>query len=407
MPESLEAKTNPPRSEPSPATTRFAPPPRSAPTRRERLRAAAVNAGIVVATLVLACFGLEVVSRLISDPIDFMTPALIRDERLGYRIAPNSGGHDAWGFRNRTVPAHADIVAIGDSTTYGVAAPSTQSWPAWLASLSQRSVYNLGISGYGPVEYAKLAADEAPQLTPKVVVVGLYLGNDLRDAFISATGGMDPGIEQAFQPVAPILQVRRWLSHHSVLYGMAKAAFPTLVKFLRARVDDQRFADGVVEVDLWGEQIALTPKYLTRTMNTADDRIARGLARTRAEVRSIIEGSSAHGFKCYFLMIPTKESVVEPMIAASMNSADRQILQEITQLEDRIARSVEDMISELNVTAIDPLNAMRVAAREQAIYSPTDNHPNSAGYQAIAESVWKAIRRDFEADKMESGSQGG
>ena len=44
---------------------------------------------------------------------------LIKDEILGLKIDPYSGGHDAWGFRNLFVPKQVDVVVIGDSFTYG------------------------------------------------------------------------------------------------------------------------------------------------------------------------------------------------------------------------------------------------------------------------------------------------
>src|SRR3954462_2215482 len=40
----------------------------------------------------------------------------------------------------------------------------------------------MGVGGYGPVQYLVLT-DQALQLSPKTIVVGLYLGNDLYDAY--------------------------------------------------------------------------------------------------------------------------------------------------------------------------------------------------------------------------------
>src|SRR5262245_22749702 len=44
----------------------------------------------------------------------------VSDSNLGHRLQPYTMGHDANGFRNSSVPAQADIVAIGDSVTWGV-----------------------------------------------------------------------------------------------------------------------------------------------------------------------------------------------------------------------------------------------------------------------------------------------
>ncbi|HEY2847576.1 MAG TPA: hypothetical protein VGI80_07140, partial [Pyrinomonadaceae bacterium] len=44
----------------------------------------------------------------------------VDDPELGFRMTPGSPGHDANGFRNDTVPERVDVVAIGDSQTWGV-----------------------------------------------------------------------------------------------------------------------------------------------------------------------------------------------------------------------------------------------------------------------------------------------
>ena len=54
--------------------------------------------------------------------MDYLKPTLVADDFLDHRVVGHTGGHDAWGFRNRAVPSRADIVCIGDSMTYGVAA---------------------------------------------------------------------------------------------------------------------------------------------------------------------------------------------------------------------------------------------------------------------------------------------
>src|SRR5207247_2832124 len=44
---------------------------------------------------------------------DRATLTMVSDPALGNKVLPNSPGHDANGFRNASVPAHADLVEIG------------------------------------------------------------------------------------------------------------------------------------------------------------------------------------------------------------------------------------------------------------------------------------------------------
>src|SRR6185503_20935478 len=89
-------------------------------------------------------------------------------------------GIDAFGFRNEARPLHADVVALGDSHTYGYNVQAGESWPAQLSRLSGLSVYNMGMGGYGPLQYLALTS-RALALHPKHLVVAVLLINDLAD----------------------------------------------------------------------------------------------------------------------------------------------------------------------------------------------------------------------------------
>ena len=105
------------------------------------------------------------------------------DAVLGTRMAPNAPGHDARGFRNEAAPAQADLVAIGDSHTWGTNARIDEAWPQVLGRSLGRTAYNLALGGYGPIQYEALA-EEALTLRPSVIIVALYVGNDLWDAYV-------------------------------------------------------------------------------------------------------------------------------------------------------------------------------------------------------------------------------
>lgn len=94
-------------------------------------------------TLIILLMVAEGLLRVIYDPVDYLLPIIEEDALLQHRIPPGSGGHDEWGFRNKSVPRSVDIVAIGDSQTYGISAKRTQAWPAVLGKMS----------GHDPVDY--------------------------------------------------------------------------------------------------------------------------------------------------------------------------------------------------------------------------------------------------------------
>jgi hypothetical protein len=120
---------------------------------------------------------------LLINPADYLSVSMVPDEILGRVIAPNTSGFDQWGFRNKKVPSTVDIVAIGDSHTYGNTASMEDSWPYVVSNLTGLSMYNLGVGGYGPNQYYYLLQTRALSLKPKLVLCGLYIGDEFEGAF--------------------------------------------------------------------------------------------------------------------------------------------------------------------------------------------------------------------------------
>lgn len=100
-------------------------------------------------------------------------------EELGYVMNPNMSDIDKNGFRNKKLTS-VDIVALGDSHTYGYNVSSENSWPKQLGQKLNKNVYNFGVGGYGILQYQRLLS-KAIELNPKVILLGLYLANDLND----------------------------------------------------------------------------------------------------------------------------------------------------------------------------------------------------------------------------------
>ena len=109
-------------------------------------------------------------------------PKAIPDDRLRLRPNPALPDHDASGYRNPVVPERSDIVVMGDSQTYGSEVSRKNAWPTLLGKDLGVSSYNMAFAGWGPAQYY-LIADEALALNPRLLVVGLYAGNDFADAY--------------------------------------------------------------------------------------------------------------------------------------------------------------------------------------------------------------------------------
>jgi hypothetical protein len=90
---------------------------------------------------------------------------------------------DRDGFRNPVAePPAADIVAVGDSWTFGFGVDDSVAWPSLLAdSLRPLRVRNLGLIASGPGQYILVLRRFGLPLHPRIVLYGVFPGNDLDD----------------------------------------------------------------------------------------------------------------------------------------------------------------------------------------------------------------------------------
>ncbi len=91
------------------------------------MKSSLVNIAILSFSLLISVIAGELLLRAVLDPMDYLQSEMVSDPVLNHKISPGSGGHDSWGFRNQQRPKQSDIVAIGDSQTYGVSADSRHS----------------------------------------------------------------------------------------------------------------------------------------------------------------------------------------------------------------------------------------------------------------------------------------
>ena len=98
-----------------------------------------------------------------------------------YDFPINSGGHYDTEFVPRAELPGSLVVSIGDSFSYG-----RVPHPFHFTTVSERELpgvefYNMGFQGASPSDYRHLLVDDALPLRPDLVVVQLFLGNDVVD----------------------------------------------------------------------------------------------------------------------------------------------------------------------------------------------------------------------------------
>lgn len=352
--------------------------------------------------LVLCEFG----SRLVLNPVDYLSPRLVRDEILGMKLPGGSGGHDMWGFRNRRVPETAEVVALGDSHTYGNGAKMDEAWPAVLARLSGKSVYNFGMGGYGPNQYYYLLQTNALSLKPRTIVCGLYMGDDFANAFgmtygsrhwsplrREGRGSVDPDIweKQTAPHVIWHRRIRNWLSGHSILYRLV---FHGLLQSFKGRYQVENASllyESTTSLLLPEKHVqeAFIPEGRLRLLDQQSPSVSEGMQLTFKLLREMNDLCASSHVQFIVAVIPTKETVFARYLEHNSKVKMSETVDKVIANERIARRALFDTLEHNDIHYVDLLPAMEKASETERIYtySAVDMHPNKNGYRVIAEAI--------------------
>jgi len=359
------------------------------------------------------------VRGLLSPPREI---PLLKDPRLGHRPNPAHPEHDAWGFRNPGVPAHVEMVALGDSQTYGTSVPvATQSWPVQFSTITGIQTYNMAYGGYSPV-HSLILWEQAMQLHPSMVIEGMYAGNDLYDAFERVYyGGQLPELKSTRPDIVAAIQLLEndhpmrigplfpkikptppglvdFLSGHSRIYGLLRAVkhamdirSPSLFEHIywqQAKTAATPFPHYFYIFEHGQYKTIFMTKNRILALNLDDARVKEGFHLCMGAIKLMGKRARRRGIMFAVLLIPTKALVFEPVVRQANPHPDPGFVR-LVAYEKRMWRQAKRTLDRWGIPYIDALPQLRhtLLSGTQPYWASADGHPNAAGYLAIAESV--------------------
>jgi lysophospholipase L1-like esterase len=290
---------------------------------------------------------------------------------------------DGHGFRNPWPwPAQTEIVTLGDSLTFGYGVDDAKAWPAILAqTLSPLRVINLGLIGASPEQYVRAYEIFGHPLGPKLVVVGLYVGNDFSDAelFHRWVHAGAPGNYLVWRSFDKDGAIEGFLRRHSYLLHL----------LLRARAVYRSWAVSEPRQLVLGAdvQVQLQPSRMTTLIrNAASDQPAFQLV-VQALTR-LYALATAQGTQVLVIFQPTKEQVYLPLLGESIRDP---------------SAPLRAVLAAQGISYFDLLPAFRhhAEARQQLFFA-ADSHPNQQGYQLIAQEVFAHLKHNAAAYGLNS-----
>jgi len=290
--------------------------------------------------------------------------------------ASDASAEAIWSQRNLPPwPNSADVVVVGDSFSYSQTVELDQAWTALLDEMMPASrVITLATIGSGPQQYSRVFETYGVGLSPKLVLVGLFMGNDLYDAEMFDRWQKEAPDQdfRLFRSGEEGSGARLWLKKLSETSYLAAL----LRDLLRSRGEDKQLSGKTIELES-GERVQIVPRLLVKS--------ARKAVRGEPEFDLVVDSLSglhelvkSTGSNDLVLLFPSKEEVYGQFPGQDPSSLSRPIIDEL----DRLGIDYLDLGPPLRARAQDG----------RALYNEVDGHPNELGYDVIAKYVFEYLQ---------------
>ena len=345
--------------------------PRAAPSRQRRIRPWVTNLTVVlVATIVALLLG-EAGLRIRSAGETSLEGLFRGDSELGVALTPGYEGGEktsefeynvrinSLGIRDNPVlpkvPGVHRILVLGDSFTFGSGVPLEFSYPKLMEHYLNAAddgrrfeVINAGAPGYGPFHESYMLERLMEPVTPDVVVLGFFVGNDFTDNY------RRPSPEESRKTLRGFL----WL--HSALFRFVNRYAPLPGR--RASYDIHR------------------DKPSDETLATIEE--------AYKFVLEIGQRCAASGVEFLVVVIP-RFTQVHPDAWNKAVTVYR-LPPEDYNLEEP-NRRLGDMLNRKQIRTLNLLRPLRQAVRTKELYFEQDGHWNREGNSFVASIIAKTL----------------
>ena len=326
-------------------------------------------------------------------------------------------------------------------------------WPQLVGTRLHRTVYQMGIHGYGPAHFA-LLLDEALTFEPKVIIAAYDYGDDIYDSyrFVYRVGNfkrstLDTVFDSSFaltnvksqqaltraETIDPDFLRRKYLNckqlvevpdprlqvvhdilespplaplRNEGLFPRAKAfltGHSMLMKVLRKRLFTTEEAHPNAE-DVWPKLCTryrdqklttlFSPGYRILIIDDTDPRIVEGQRIALLAYRRIAQSCRQPRCSFYVMMIPTKETAFRARVESSLGQHPYMV--DLWKSEARAHANASAFFAGEHIATIDTLPFLETLIASDVNPYPEDGdiHPVEIGYDAIARAVVERLERD-------------
>lgn len=278
-------------------------------------------------------------------------------------------------------PGSVRVLALGNSFTFGVGARDDETYPVHLEGIlrsrgRRAQVLNAGAPGFGVPDAVAWLERWGWSLQPDLVVLGVFLGNDLQDAASDGSLAMvvDGELRRRGEGTSGLA---RWLNYNSHLFLLLKTSpLGNVMRELRGRPEPMRRRTLRAEFELYEK-------------DGTSQVVRQGLAATEEAVDELV--ATATDRSVVAVLIPSLPQV-DP--TAWSEALERLDLDPERYDATRPNRMFRELFERRGIPVFDASDALASAVeRGEAIYYPIDQHLTPAGYRLLAEQVAGVVQR--------------
>lgn len=300
-------------------------------------------------------------------------------------------GVNAWGMRDDEIPTKAPdeerLLILGDSFVFGWGVEAEETFTEQLerelsSSHPSLRVLNGGVPGYGLTDVADWLEYRGAKLEPDVVLVGVFLGNDLLD--VTAKHRQIDVTVDAVANGSLASRARHALYRRSHLVRLIKRAMPpVLANKLRAWA-------GLPEP--WN-RVYLRDMLETHAVELGD-LTREGHDASRLAMDRLTALAERYDFRLLIALLPGPLKADDDLWEQAMQDLGAKSTEYERDLPARFFRQLAESV-DLPVTDLTPTFRSAVAQRDgEAFFFRFDPHWTIAGHRLAAEAL-----RDFVVDQ--------
>jgi hypothetical protein len=307
----------------------------------------------------------------------YETPFTRRLETDLFGWPPNSLGYNDEEFDRAKHPGILRVAAIGDSF-FVAPVPRPQGVIARLKTLlaergAHAEVYNFGILASNLDDYRIILEQEALAFSPDLVLLGIYVGNDLRISTAATTFNYhSTALDRAFSDIRHQI-LALWLQHTGEFHDVTREPAEALALDVPITTRERYIESIRREIELYRRD--------------GDSRIARAWLDSLATLDQIVAVCREHHVALAVVVQPSQPQVSRALLEEGARSAaiDPAAL-DVTIPQQRLAA----FLAERGVPELDLLPAFQRAARDRdpdGFYMKNDPHWSVAGNEIAAREL--------------------